>query len=186
MSKRTQIICLHEGEAGHSIDPIFIHRVLKDLDPAWIRPFGSNKFRPIPCGGCASVIREMPNQLKACLQAGSDTTLLVLADLDDNMHDGDTLKGEFWKEAQRAGIDRVDFDKTIFLFPKDRLENWIEFIIKGDTNEGQEGERVDFKVAADAAKKLAVMCKSNAQIAIPPSLEWSCLNWRVLVKRMTE
>ena len=130
MPKRTQIVCLHEGEEGHSIDPVFIRRVLKDLDPAWIRPFGSNVVRLIPCAGRTSVIQAMPNQLKACLRMGSDTTLMVWADLDDNMPNGDALKEEFWQVAQKEGIDRTDFDKTVFIFAKDRLENWVEFLIK--------------------------------------------------------
>ena len=38
MANRTQIVCLHEGEKGRSIDPVFINALLRDLEPSWIRP----------------------------------------------------------------------------------------------------------------------------------------------------
>jgi len=33
MANRTQIVCLHEGEKGRSIDPVFITK-LETIDPA--------------------------------------------------------------------------------------------------------------------------------------------------------
>ena len=52
MPSRTQIVCLHEGKKGRSIDPIFIRTLLKTLDLAWIRAWtGNNIIRPIDCGG---------------------------------------------------------------------------------------------------------------------------------------
>jgi hypothetical protein len=101
MANRTQIVCLHEGEQGRSIDPIFINRLLKGLQPAWIRPWkGSNIVRIVDCGGRPELIKKMPMELGACLAMGGDTTLMVWADLDDDMPDGDTLKERFWQEAE--------------------------------------------------------------------------------------
>lgn len=52
MASRTQIVCLHEGEKGRSIDPIFIRALLRALDPSWIRPWkGNNIVRTVDCGG---------------------------------------------------------------------------------------------------------------------------------------
>lgn len=102
MSSRTQIVCLHEGKRGHSIDPIFIHSLIKALNPAWIRPWkGSNIVRTRDCGGRTTLIDTMPGELKSCVSMGGDTTLMVWADLDHDMADGEKLKAEFWKAARK-------------------------------------------------------------------------------------
>jgi hypothetical protein len=74
----------------------------------------------------------------------------------------------------------------VFIFAKDRLENWIEFLRTGNTDESHEGPRVRYnRIVADAAKKLAELCKEGRPIDnMPPSLQWSCRNWRELVQRM--
>jgi len=129
----------------------------------------------------------MPAQLKACITAGSDTTLMVWADLDDNMLDGDQLKREFWSKAQAAGVEREEFEQVVFVFAKDRIENWIEYLSTGITDEAKEGPRVTDKAAAEAAVTLADRCQQQTTgPALPPSLEWSCQNWKKLVKRMRE
>lgn len=187
MASRTQIVCLHEGERGRSDDPIFIRALLKALDPAWIRPWpGNNIIRPVDCGGRKALIERMPDELRSCLAMGGDTTLMVWADVDDDMGDGEALKHEFWAEAQQKGISKEQFDRVVFVFAKDRLENWIEFLQTGATDESKEGPRVRHgRLAAEAARTLAGNCLSGTPIpAIPPSLEWSCKNWRALVARM--
>ena len=188
VASRTQIVCLHEGEKGRSIDPIFIQALLKALDPAWIRPWtGNNIVRAKDCGGRKALIEEMPKQLKICLDAGGKTTLMVWADVDDDMADCEALKNEFWKVAEQKGITRQQFDTVTFIFARDRIENWIEFLLTGATDEAREGPRVKHgRQAADAARKLAEMCRQGAPIAnIPSSLEWSCQNWRNLKRRMS-
>lgn len=187
MPSRTQIVCLHEGKLGRSIDPVFIRTLLKELDPAWIRPWkGSNIIRPVACGGRKDLIAKMPEELQTCIEMGADTTLMVWADLDDDMDDGNHLRQKFQEEARQNGIADADFDRVVFVFAKDRLENWIEFLLTGSTDEAQEGPRVkDGKRVAAAAKKLAQKCKGQAQeVQLPPSLDWSCQNWRRLVGRM--
>lgn len=187
MSNRTQIVCLHEGRKGLSIDPVFIRVLLEEIDPSWIRPWtGSNIFRSIPCEGRGTLITKMPGELKDVIQAGGSTTLMVWADLDHDMADGEALKRVMWSEAERQGISREDFDKVVFIFAKDRLENWIEFLNTGATDESQEGPRVKYgKAVADAARVLARQCLSGVPIRdIPSSLEWSCRNWQALKKRM--
>jgi hypothetical protein len=187
MASRTQIVCLHEGQRGRSIDPIFINRLLKSLGPRWLKPWkGNNVIRPVDCGGRVSLIKAMPAQLNVCLEYGSDTTLMVWADLDDDMADGNQLKDEFWKEAQAAGITADQFDQVVFAFAKDRLENWIEFLRNGATDESQEGPRVTHSSeAANAARVLAERCQRQTKAPpLPPSLAWSCENWNKLVKRM--
>ncbi len=189
MASRTQIVCLHEGEKGRSIDPIFIRNLLKALDPVWIRPWkGSNIVRTVDCGGRKALIEKMPSELRSCLEMGSDTTLMVWADLDDNMADGELLKNKFWEDAQQAGITMEEFDKVVFVFAKDRIENWVEFLQTGTTDESKEGPRVKHdRTVAEAAKLLAKKCLAGVPIpAIPPSLEWSCRNWRALVARMKD
>jgi hypothetical protein len=111
---------------------------------------------------------------------------MVWADLDHDMADGDSLKNEFWKEAEKQGVTRPQFDQIVFVFAKDRIENWVQFLTTGATDETQEGPRLrNDKQAADAARLLAERCLAGVPIRqIPPSLEWSCGNWRALVERM--
>jgi len=188
VASRTQIVCLHEGKRGRSIDPIFIRVLLKALDPAWIRPWrGNNIIRAIDCGGRSDLISRMPTELRNCLEMGGDTTLMVWADLDHDMADGAALRQEFWSSAQPAGITPAEFDQVVFVFAKDRLENWVEFLLTGTTDESREGPRQKYdKPVAEAARELARRCKgqSAAAPANPPSLGWSCQNWRRLVETM--
>ena len=78
------------------------------------------------------------------------------------------------------------FDQVVFVFAKDRLENWIEFLLAGTTDESKEGPRQKHgKPVADAARMLARKCVAGAPIpAIPESLAWSCKNWKHLVEKM--
>ena len=187
MASRTRIVCLHEGEKGRSIDPIFITTLIRALDPTWIRPWnGSNIIRPVDCGGRSTLIARMPGELKTCLSVGSDTTLMVWADLDHDKANGDQLVGEFWAAAQSQGITKQQFDAVDFVFAKDRLENWIEFLVHGITDESKEGQRVkSFKDAARAATALADRCKGKSSgPELPTSLQWSCRQWKALVFRM--
>jgi hypothetical protein len=116
---------------------------------------------------------------------GGDTTLVVLADVDE-LKNGDELKSEYWKEAEAAGLSGELFERVVFIFPKDCIENWIEFLNKGATDESQKGPRVkNLSEVRDAARKLAKFCRSGLTPGpLPPSLEWSCHNWRTLVERM--
>ena len=189
MASRTQIVCLHEGKKGRSIDPIFIRSLLKALDPAWIRPWtGNNIVRNEDCGGRNDLIARMPAQLQSCLAMGGDTTLMVWADLDHDMANGEELKAKFWAVAQQAGITKAQFDQVVFVFAKDRIENWIEFLLTGATDESKEGPRQKHdRAVAEAAKSLAKRCLSGAaEPNLPPSLAWSCRNWRTLVGRMKQ
>jgi hypothetical protein len=117
---------------------------------------------------------------------GGDTTLMVWADLDHDMETGDDLRNVFWKHAERDGITREQFEQVVFVFAKDRLENWIEFLLSGTTDESKEGPRQKHgSPVAQAARSLAERCKAQtARPPNPPSLEWSCQNWRRLVERM--
>lgn len=187
MASRTQIVCLCEGGKGASIDEVFINRLIRSLDPGWLKPWGgSNKLRIAPCGGRKSLVARMPAELQACLVAGADTTLMVWADCDHDCPNADALKSTFWKEAQRQGITKEQFDRVVFVFAKDRLENWIEFLQTGKTDEHVEGPRVQRnRDASDAAMKLAMACKDGKPLDdLPPSLMWSCKNWQSLRKRM--
>ncbi len=111
---------------------------------------------------------------------------MVWADCDDDCADPETLKAIFWNEAQRQAISKEQFERVVFIFAKDRIENWIEFLTTGNTDESKEGPRVKHnRDAADAAKKLAKMCKEGKlRNDMPPSLQWSCQNWRTLRDRM--
>lgn len=187
MASRTQIVCLHEGQKGRSIDPVFIRALLKALEPAWIRPWpGNNIIRTVDGAGRTTLLERMPLELRSCLEAGGRTTLMVWADLDDDMENGDQLRARFWKAAEAAGIQKEDFEGVVFVFAKDRLENWIEFLLTGATDEAKEGPRLKHdKLAAEAARKLAALCQSGSPLPnIPPSLGWSCKNWKSLVERM--
>lgn len=179
-------MCLCEGAQGASIDPVFIHTLMRTLKPAWVRSQGSNVVRLQPCGSRSEVIKRAPDELNKCLNAGGYTTLMVWADCDHDCADGDALKRAFWHEAKRSGITQEHFDRIVFVFAKDRLENWIQFLNAGQTNEAEEGPRVRYgKEAADAAKKLADLCKAGKPVeGMPSSLQWSCKNWRALVERM--
>jgi hypothetical protein len=143
-------------------------------------------IRTIPCGGRSDLIAKMPTELLSCLTMGGNTTLMVWADLDDDMADGDQLKAKFWTVAQQAKILNDQFDQVVFVFAKDRIENWIEFLLTGTTDESNEGPRQKHdRPVADAAKLLAKRCASGApEPKLPPSLAWSCRNWRTLVERM--
>jgi len=180
VASRTQIVCLCEGGKGESIDEVFINRLMRSLNPGWLRPWkGSNVVRLEPRGGRKEVIAGMPSQLRLCLNAGGHTTLMVWADCDDDCDDPEALKAHFWKEAQRQAITREQFERVVFIFAKDRIENWIEFLTTGKTDESKEGPRVSNPNATEAAKKLASMCGENKPVNnMPPSLQWSCKNWR--------
>ena len=187
MPSRSQIVCLHEGAKGRSIDPIFIRVLLRTLNPTWIRPWpGNNVIRAIACGGRSALILKVPAELRACLRRGGDTTLMVWADLDHDMESGHELKDQFWATAQQVGVTKAEFDKVVFIFAKDRLENWIEFLLTGATDESVEGPReASGKKVEEAARVLATKCLTSATIQEnPPSLAWSCQNWRDLVNRM--
>jgi len=186
VASRTQIVCLCEGARGTSIDGVFINKLLKALKPSWVRPEGSNVVNPLPCGSRAQVVKRTPDELKRCLNRGSDTTLMVWADCDNDCADADALKNVFWNEAEQHHITKEDFDRIVFVFAKDRLENWIEFLTTGKTDESHEGPRVKHgRTVADAAKKLADLCLAGKPIRdMPLSLRWSCEKWRELVKKM--
>ena len=186
VASRTQIVCLCEGEKGSSIDEVFINKLLRTLRPAWLRPRGTNYVRMEPRGGRKQVVDEMPKQLRLCLDAGGDTTLMVWADCDDDCADPEVLKAIFWNEAQRQAISREQFERVVFIFAKDRIENWIEFLVTGNTDESKEGPRVKHnREAAEAAKMLAIMCRDGKPVKdMPPSLQWSCKNWQTLRNRM--
>ena len=187
MASRTQIVCLCEGRKGESIDPVFINRLMKSLQPNWLRPWaGSNVIRLVSCGGRKEVVEQLPAELARCLGAGGDTTLMVWADCDDDCADPEALKARFWRDTQRQAITKEQFERVVFLFAKDRIENWIEFLTTGSTDESKEGPRVKHnRQAAEAAKTLARMCRENKPVDnMPPSLQWSCKNWWALVKRM--
>jgi hypothetical protein len=185
MPKRTQIICIHEGKNGPSVDPVFANAFLKVYNPEWIRPWKTTAVRFIGYGDKTSLRKAFPKELQSCGAVGGDTTLVVLADVDD-LQNGDELKSNYWEEAKAAGLSEKLFGNVVFIFPKDRIENWIEFLNAGETDESQEGPRVkDLSTVRDAAKKLARLCRSgHIPGPFPPSLEWSCRNWRVLVERM--
>jgi len=186
VANRTQIVCLHEGKRGRSIDPLFIRALIKKLDPAWIRPWpGNNVIRTVDCGGRSTLIGTVAKELKAADEAGGTTTLMVWADVDDNLESPEELRALFWAAAQTAGIAADQFGGVVFAFAKDRLENWVEFLNSGATDESKEGPRVKDPEAVKAAKNLADLCLKGAPIPnIPLSLEWSCRNWRALVERM--
>jgi hypothetical protein len=117
---------------------------------------------------------------------GGHTTLMVWADLDHDMANGDELKAKFWTVAQEAGISKEEFDQVIFVFAKDRIENWIQLLLTGKTDEMREAPRLKHdRPVAEAARELARRCKSgDPDPPLCPSLMWSCQNWRSLVKRM--
>jgi hypothetical protein len=141
----------------------------------------------VDCGGRTNLIEKMPSELRACLSVGSDTTLMVWADVDDDPANPDALKELFWNEARRQGVVRSSFDTVVFAFARDRLENWIEFLLGGSTDEAVEGPRIKYpRLAADAARALAKRCRSgDRSTELPDSLEWSCENWRDLLRRMS-
>lgn len=186
MASRTEIICLHEGEKGRSIDPVFINRLIRSLKPSWIRQSSSNMIRFFPKGGRKTLIAAMPAALKECLAQGAQVSLMVWADMDHDMADGNELRAEFWNHAQLDGITKDQFDQVVFIFAKDRLENWIEYLNEGSTDESKEGPRVkDNRLVRDAAEKLAKRCQQmQSDPPLPSSLQWSCRNWRKLVDRM--
>ena len=133
-------------------------------------------------------MERMSGQLRSCLAMGGNTTLMVWADMDHDMADGERLKQEFWTVAQQAGITKEQFEQVVFVFAKDRLENWIEFLLTGTTDESKEGPRLKHdRPVAEAARSLAKRCASGvADPKLPPSLGWSCQNWRKLVERMRD
>lgn len=142
-------------------------------------------MRPVACNGRSELIKRMPIELRACINAGADTTLVVCADVDDDKENCDQLKEEFWTTAQAAGISAEEFSQIVFAFAKDRLENWIQYLNTGSTDESVEGPRAKNRPAADAAKILAKRCLNpSPEPPLPPSLEWSCLNWKRLVTKM--
>jgi hypothetical protein len=186
MASRTELVCMCEGKEGTSIDSVFINRLIRSLKPAWLRRRGSNYVVILPQGGRKSLIAAVPAELRRCLNQGANTTLMVWSDLDDDMDNGDQLVEEFKREALAEGISEDEFKNVVFIFAKDRLENWIEFLETGSTDEKVEGPRVkQGRRVRDAAKSLADRCKKKqTEPPLPTSLVWSCMNWHRLVKRV--
>lgn len=184
MAKRTQIVCLHEGKNGN-VDQVFINRLLKKLDPSWLRPFKTGVARFV-CGGGRNehgMYRKFIEELAHCDRQGGDTTLIVLSDVDD-LETPDKLKSIF---DQRAAIENLGsaLSKVVYIFPQNRIENWFEYLLDGATDESKEGKRRNTKDASNAADKLAKMCIENQRNSnIPLSLQWSCNQWRDLVNNM--
>jgi len=174
MPKRTQIICLHEGERNkegkqHSIDPIFANAFFKAYKPNWVR----GGLRPVLCGGKTQLLERFPKELKLCGLQGGDTTLIVMADVDHDSVDCDMLKAKYYAKAMEFGLPDELFEKVVFVFPKDRIENWIEFLTTGNTDESKEGPRVEPSVAAYAAKELARRCKRPNETTEPFPPRWN-------------
>jgi hypothetical protein len=184
MAKRTQIVCLHEGKKGRSIDPVFANSFLKAYNPEWLRPRSTGIVRFVPCGGKAELLKAFPAELRACEAAGGNTTLIILTDADKDKPE--YLKEKYRNAAKAEGLAKEVFEKIIFIFPKYRIENWVEFLINGTTDENKEGQRIsDFSTVREAARKLAENCRLNVtDPLLPPALQWSCGNWRDLVERM--
>lgn len=130
-------------------------------------------------------MERLPAEIRAANQAGGNTTVMVWADVDDDMDSPDALLDAFWAKSQVAGITRCQFDQVVCVFAEDRIENWIEFLNTGATDESREGPRVKDAEAIKAARCLADLCLKGAPIPnVPPSLDWSCRNWRALKDRM--
>jgi len=177
---------MHEGQSGKSIDPVFANAFLKAYDPEWLRPFVTGKARFIGCGGKSELQKKFPQELKNCLNAGSDTTLIVLADVDE-LKNGEQLKEQYWEIARQNKISEESFENVVFIFPRKRIENWVQYLSTGVTDEGTVGPRdYNFSEAKDMAQKLAKKCRQPQQTkeTLPKSLEWSCNNWKALVERM--
>lgn len=134
------------------------------------------------------MIQMVPIELKRCDEAGGNTTLMVWADLDHDMNDGNNLREAIWKVAESLGITRDQFDKVVFAFAKDRLETWIEYLLEGATDESREGpRRNNGSEVKKAARKLAGICSSGSPVSgLPPSLVWSCKKWQALRERKGE
>jgi hypothetical protein len=79
-----------------------------------------------------------------------------------------------------------EFNQIVFVFAHSRIENWIEFLNQGKTNEETPGPRVDNDEVAMAARKLAKICSDGDSLKLPTSLAWSCKNWKALTQRMAE
>ncbi len=187
MASRTQLICLCEGRKRKSIDEVFINRLVKSLQPGWLRPWpGNSAVRIVSCGNRDDVISELPKELKSCRSAGGDTTVMVWADCDDDCGSPDALVARFWSHAAQNGITKAEFDRVIFCLPKDRIENWVEFLNSGSTNESAEGPRARHnRDVADAARKLAALCKAGGSgERLPSSLQWACRNWHAGTGRL--
>jgi hypothetical protein len=95
MAKRTQIVCMHEGKKGTSIDPVFANAFLKSYDPEWIRPWKTGAVHFVECGGKSELLDAFPQGLQKCEAAGVDRPLIVLADIDDKLENGDQLKEKY-------------------------------------------------------------------------------------------
>ncbi|NOT01155.1 MAG: hypothetical protein HOP29_11060 [Phycisphaerales bacterium] len=142
--------------------------------------------------GSSCAFRQIPRRPRASRQNQNIGTLpysssnVTHEKRTPNCDDAEALKTAFWKEAEGQGIAKKQFDRVVFIFAKDRLENWIEFLETGSTDESKEGPRVKHnRTAADAAKKLAEFRKAGESVdGMTPSLQWSCGNWRALAERM--
>ncbi len=179
--KRAQLVCLREGKQ----DIVFVNAFIKAYDPSWLRPHKSGNVYFEKCNGKTELLQKFPQVLLNCAKRGADTALIVLADVDDDCDSCEELKKKYIKAAKDYGIDDGLLKSVVFVFPKDRIENWIQFINDGVTDEAIEAPRVKNEVAVAAARKLADMCKTNIDDGqFPTSLKWSCKNWRRFVGRM--
>ena len=135
---------------------------MKSLRPDWLRPWtGSNVIRLDPCGGRKELAEKLPAELRSCLAAGGHTTLMVWADCDDNCADPDGAQGIVLEQAQDRRSPRSSSTAVVFIFAKDRIENWVEFLTTGNTDESKEGPRVKHNREAAEAARTGLRCQGS-------------------------
>lgn len=182
-----------DGINGGGADGLYFEQLsdgekaLIALYPQWIRRWkGSNVIRAVDCGDRTALMQRLPGEIKAATQVGGNITVMVWADVDDDMPNPDALKDAFWAACKQQGVTPEQFNQVVFALAKDRIENWIEFLNTSQTDELREGPRVgNDNEAVQAANRLAELCRKGARIPnIPASHAWSCRNWKALVERM--
>lgn len=164
---RVEIVFLHEDTQHQSFGTAFLNQI-KTM----------RRIEPVRKGSRALLVQDFPRQVKAVRSRGGAAALVVLIDADRDSVDkvwnilNDRLKQE--------GMSVISSSDLIFIAsPKWRIENWIEYLRTGATNEELQGPRLEDEGSArEDAGSLYQMCVTRALPPNPPpSLKAACEQW---------
>jgi hypothetical protein len=168
MAKRVEIVFLHEDTQHQSFGTAFLNKITR-----------VRRIEPVRMGRRSMLVNDFPRQLKAVRSRGGKAALVVLIDAD---HDSvQEIREVLDRRLKEADMPTISPEDPIFIaIPKWRIENWIEYLRTGDTDEAAQGARlIDEASARPLAAKLHETCLNGPPLASPPpSLEQACTEWQ--------
>lgn len=173
MGRRVQIVFLCEDSQHQSFGLAFLGELT-----------GIRNIETVRAGSRANVINRFPKELKA-LRSRSGSALVVMIDADkDSVSD---VRQIIDQKLAQTGEPPVRVKDLVFVAsPKWRIENWIQYLREGHTDESKQGPRLDKENSCrEDAKRLFESCIGNvALLQAPESLESACAEWKPFRNRI--